>query len=122
MIASDILIQFKERMHLEGDEDANLGRILSASEKELKRICGDYNIETDEDFKELVFERARYAYNDALEYFSKNFRTEINSLGMVKALDEMAGDPVATVQVQTESQFGRLTLPCGCVGECTHRE
>lgn len=105
MIASDILIQFKERMHLEGDEDANLGRILSASEKELKRICGDYDIEQDEVFKELVFERSRYVYNDALEYFNKNFLTEINNLGMAKALDEIVGETIATIQIQTKSEF-----------------
>lgn len=90
MISPEILDQFKERMHLEGDEDANLARILTASLKELTRVCGEYDIEADEVFKELVFERSRYVYNDALEYFNKNFLTEINNLGMAKALSEMS--------------------------------
>ena len=98
-ISPEVLIEFKERMHLEGDEDANLMRILTASEKELTRICGEYDINVDEIFKELVFERSRYVYNDALVYFNKNFLTEINNLGMAKALDEIVilGDPDATV-------------------------
>lgn len=86
MITLDILDEFKQRMHLEGDEDKYLIRILTASNLELIRMCGDYDITTNEIFKELVFERSRYAYNDALEYFNKNFSTEIFNLGMDYAL------------------------------------
>ena len=98
-ITPDLLVEFKERMHLEGDEDKNLTRILSASVKALKRMCGDYDVITDESFKELVFERSRYAYNDALEYFNANFLSEINGLGVAKALEEISleGDANATV-------------------------
>lgn len=106
MITPDILLEFKDRMHLEGDEDANLTRILIASEKALKDMCGDHDVMVDEDFKELVFERSRYVYNDALEYFSKNFQHEINRLGVQKALAETEGDEGATIQVQTEGQLG----------------
>lgn len=105
MITPEILMEFKMRMHLEGNEDANLTRILISSEKELIRVCGDYDIQLDEVFKELVFERSRYAYNDALEYFTKNFLTEINSLGMEKALEQIVGDPIATIQIQAENQY-----------------
>lgn len=89
MITSDVLFEFKERMHLEGDEDDNLMRILKASEKELLRVCGPHDINTHETFKELVFERSRYVYNDALEYFNKNFITEITSLGVEAALKDI---------------------------------
>ena len=88
-ITQDILREFKDRMHLGDYEDSNLKRILSASNQELTRICGDYDINTDEAFKELVFERSRYAYNDALEYFNVNFLNQINSLGMQKVLDDI---------------------------------
>ncbi|MGM0807533.1 MAG: hypothetical protein ACQET8_22770 [Bacillota bacterium] len=76
-------------MRLGDHEDQNLLRILSSSNKELRRICGAYDIETDETFKELVFERSRYVYNDALEYFNVNFLNQINSLGVEKALEEI---------------------------------
>ncbi len=89
MITPEILQEFKERMKLGDEEDENLTRILSASNKSLVRICGDYDISQDEEFKELVFERARYVYNDALEYFQTNFLTQINDLRIAKALEEI---------------------------------
>ncbi|WP_226619868.1 hypothetical protein [Cytobacillus firmus] len=88
-ISPEILVQFKERMHLGDHEDENLKRILSASNQALIRSCGNYDINTDETFKELVFERSRYVYNDALEYFNTNFLSEINSLGVAKALESI---------------------------------
>jgi hypothetical protein len=93
-ITEIVLNEFKERMHLEDHEDENLRRILSASVVALKKACGDYDINSDEDFKELVFERSRYVYNDALEFFNTNFLSQINSLGISKALE---GDSDATV-------------------------
>lgn len=86
-ITMEILEEFKERMHLGDYEDNNLERILSASDQALKRMCGNYDIEKDEVFKELVFERSRYVYNDALEYFDANFIGQITNLGLGKALE-----------------------------------
>ncbi|ANV70831.1 MULTISPECIES: hypothetical protein [Bacillus] len=91
-ISDEILQEFKERMHLGDEEDDNLKRTLSTSNQSLLRVCGDYDINTDEEFKELVFERSRYVYNDALEYFDKNFLSQINSLGVDKALEEIKLD------------------------------
>ncbi|MBJ7988026.1 hypothetical protein [Bacillus cereus] len=94
VISNEILQEFKDRMHLGDDEDDNLKSIQSTSNKALLRICGDYDINNDEDeeFKELVFERSRYVYNDALEYFDQNFLSQINSLGIDKALEEIKLD------------------------------
>lgn len=94
-ITDGILTEFKERMHLEDHEDDNLRRILSASVIALKKSCGDYDVHMDEDFKELVFERSRYVYNDALEFFDTNFLSRINSLSLAKALEE--SDPDAAI-------------------------
>lgn len=87
MITPEILEEFKERMHFGDFEDDNLNRILKSSYEDLKESCGDYDL-TDETFKELVFERSRYVYNDALEYFEENFLTRINTLAMRKVLNE----------------------------------
>ncbi|AFQ16467.1 hypothetical protein P9027_31335 [Bacillus thuringiensis] len=91
-IPDEILQEFKDRMHLGDDEDDNLRRILFASNEALIKACGSYEINNDETFKELVFERSRYVYNDALEYFTKNFLNEINSFGIAKALEEIKLD------------------------------
>ncbi|PDZ49182.1 hypothetical protein CON07_23420 [Bacillus sp. AFS094611] len=92
VISNEILQQFKDRMRLGDDEDDNLRRILFASNQALIKDCGTYDINEDETFKELVFERSRYVYNDALEYFTQNFLTEINSFGIAKALEEIKLD------------------------------
>lgn len=79
--------EFKERMHIShSSEDDNLKRLLSFSISSLKNSCGQFDVygekDTDIRAKELVFERTRYAYNDALEYFENNFLSQITSLGI----------------------------------------
>ncbi|MCQ6307430.1 hypothetical protein, partial [Bacillus cereus] len=64
----------------------------SKIKKDTKRWLSSYDLNKDEEFKELVFERSRYVYNDALEYFDKNFLSQINSLGIDKALEEIKLD------------------------------
>lgn len=91
------LTEFKDRMRLGNGEDENLKRILLASYEDLKEKCGDYSFE-DKRFKELVFERSRYSYNDALEYFNLNFQSQINSLGFSKAIEVI---PDESVQIRT---------------------
>ena len=41
----------------------------------------------DEDIKELLFNRVRYAYNNALEYFESNFANEILRLQLQKGVE-----------------------------------
>lgn len=92
MITNEIVQEFKDKMHLGDFEDDNLKSILSASVDVLKRVCGQYGME-DRAFKELVFERSRYVYNDALEYFEDNFLHRINSLALDKVLEESSDEP-----------------------------
>lgn len=92
MITDEIVQEFKDKMHLGDFEDDNLKSILSASVDVLKRVCGQYDME-DRAFKELVFERSRYVYNDALEYFEDNFLHRINSLAIDKVLEETSDEP-----------------------------
>ena len=85
-ITEELLAEFKERMKLSDDEDLNLTRILKASVEDLLDKCGQYDVHASERFKELVFERSRYAYNDVLEYFDTNFLTQINTWAISKAI------------------------------------
>ena len=84
-------MEFKDRMRIGNYEDDNLQRILEASEQDLIIKCGEFNISSHPVFRELVFERARYVYNDAIEFFNTNFQSQINSLGMEKALSAIQG-------------------------------
>lgn len=92
MITPEILEEFKEAMKLGDDEDANLTRILTASHQYLAPKCGNRDIATDEAYKELVFNRARYAYNDAVEHFDDNFLSNRLSQGLEKAIEALEGD------------------------------
>lgn len=98
VITPEILEEFKNRMKLDDGEDDNLTSILQASYDDLRVVCGNYEL-TDSRFKELVFERSRYVYNDALEYFHENFLTQINNLSVSKALESISveGDTDATI-------------------------
>jgi hypothetical protein len=97
-ITTGILKEFKDRMRLGDDEDENLLLILETSYEALRGDCGNYEI-THKRFNELVFERSRYVYNDALEFFSDNFLTETNNLRINKALESITveGDVDAKV-------------------------
>lgn len=92
MVTDDLLKEFKGRYNFFHDgQDGDFKDLLSYSIAYVKSKCGDFtpggDKGTDKLATELVLERTRYAYNDALEYFEKNFRSEIFSLGI-----EMAGD------------------------------
>lgn len=101
MPVSDKLLQeFKERMHISHDEDDNLKRLLSFSMAYVSSKVKNVNVETNLQAKELVFERTRYAYNDAVEYFENNFISQINSLIIDAALEEMEEND-ATISIQT---------------------
>lgn len=81
-ISNDILKEFKERMKImHSTEDDNLKRLLSSSLVALNNSCGEFGFDNVMG-KELVYERARYAYNDLLEFFIDNFLTDINNLSL----------------------------------------
>lgn len=98
-ITTTVLEEFKSKMHItHGAEDGNLETLLSFSVSAIKSRCGEFDIngKTDIDIqaKELVFERARYAYNDAVEYFDDNFLSDINSLGLSIEMERMENEEV----------------------------
>lgn len=81
-VTDTILKEFKERMKIShGTEDENLKRLLTSSLLALNQSCGTFDFKNVQG-KELVFERARYAYNDSLEFFAANFLTEIINLSI----------------------------------------
>ncbi|MFK3938938.1 phage gp6-like head-tail connector protein [Alkalihalobacillus sp. NPDC078783] len=77
-VTDEILEQFKGRMHITSKaEDGNLKSMLASSYFYVQDKCGDFDLTVDGTGKELVFERSRYIYNDALEYFEDNFKSMI---------------------------------------------
>lgn len=87
-IPDTVLREFKDRMKImHTKEDGSLERMLSSSLIALQNSCGKFDF-TNEQGKELVFERARYVYNDSLEFFADNFLTEIINLSMSLSIVE----------------------------------
>lgn len=87
MITEDFLKRFKNRMHISHkSEDGSLKELLSFSYVYVKSKCGEFSLDgkkdTDIRGQELVIERSRYTYNDAVEFFEDNFLSEIMALGI----------------------------------------
>ncbi len=77
------LKEFKQRMKIShSSEDALLIGILEVSYDDISGLIGDFDMERYGMGKELVFERARYAYNDSLEFFYDNFQQRIMDLSL----------------------------------------
>lgn len=86
----ELLQEFKDRMHFtHNNEDSNLQKLLSFSISAITDMVGAFDIDENNGAKELVLERTRYAYNDALEYFDKNFASQITRVQLKIALDEI---------------------------------
>lgn len=97
MVTDELIEEFKGRFNFShSSQDGDFEKLLSYSITYVKSKCGDFDIDGDRDTdklaRELVLERTRYAYNDAVEYFEENFKKEIFSLGIV-----MAGEQDASI-------------------------
>lgn len=72
-------------------EDELLKFILEASKQDIFNKIGQVDLTKDKRALELIFDRARYAYNDSSEYFSDNFQSDILDLSLENA-DWLEGD------------------------------
>lgn len=97
-VTEELLQEFKDRLHISHkSEDSHLKRLLSYSFADILEKCGSFPLDKDNQGKELVLERSRYAYNDALEFFNDNFLSQISSFALSNLPDEEESDE--TVQV-----------------------
>lgn len=77
-----LLKSFKERMRIFHDgEDANLSKMLESSESAILSLVSSKDF-TDPRVRELILERARYAYNDQVEFFYGNFQGDLMALSL----------------------------------------
>ena len=89
-----LLEQLKERLKITwDDEDILLINMLERAEKSLNALMGvELNYNTPGPAEELLLERCRYDYNNALEYFEQNFAREILRLQLQVAAEEVSTD------------------------------
>ena len=77
-----LLKSFKERMRIfHSGEDNNLSRMLESSESAILSLVGS-NDSANPRVRELILERARYAYNDQVEFFYGNFQGDLMALSL----------------------------------------
>jgi hypothetical protein len=88
-----ILSDFKARMKIShAAEDETLTEILKTSYADIRGLVGNFDINTFRQGKELVFERSRYVYNDALEFFYDNFQQRIIDISLTVSAGDANGD------------------------------
>lgn len=81
---------FKDRMRIsttDENELNNLKKMLGASYIAILRLVG-IKENPDESDEELIFERARYFYNDALDEFLHNYEQDIRYAWLSHHLDD----------------------------------
>lgn len=77
-----LLKPFKERMRIfHSGEDKNLSRMLESSETNILSLVGS-QYSTESRVRELILERARYVYNDQVEFFYENFQGDLMALSL----------------------------------------
>ncbi|MEO3686473.1 hypothetical protein QK916_02895 [Lactococcus lactis] len=88
--AEKSLDAFKDRMRIsttDENELNNLKKMLGASYIAILRLVG-IKENPDENDEELIFERARYVYNDALDEFLHNYEQDIRYAWLSHHLDD----------------------------------
>jgi len=92
-IDESLLSDFKTRMKIfHSSEDNYIKSILGASTGEIWGLCGEFGLDDYPRGRELIFERARYAYNDQLEFFYPNFQESILNISLELSAGDEDGD------------------------------
>nr|DAQ36062.1 MAG TPA: Head Tail Connector Protein [Caudoviricetes sp.] len=77
-----LLKSFKERMRIfHTGEDNNLSKMLESSKSAILSLVGSKD-SADPRVRELILERARYVYNDQVEFFYQNFQGDLMALSL----------------------------------------
>lgn len=83
MIATDHVAEMKRRLKIfHTFEDDHIESLLTQSYADIQYRCGVFEMDDSDRGAELVYERTRYAYNDALEFFNDNFLTNVTSFAI----------------------------------------
>ncbi|WP_145430658.1 phage head-tail adapter protein [Staphylococcus haemolyticus] len=83
-ISDEILDEFKGYTKISHDtEDEHLLRVLNMSYENLETRFGVFDINSNLNGKNLVFGRARYDYEDLLEFFNDNYQDDLLHFGFL---------------------------------------
>ncbi|MGG3650952.1 head-tail connector protein [Bacillus pseudomycoides] len=87
-----LLEDVKSRLRITwNDEDEQINKTIKRGKAYLQKLCGtSISFDEEDEVKQMLIERCRYEYNNALEDFEKNFRGELQRLIIDAALKERA--------------------------------
>ncbi|WP_107838392.1 phage head-tail connector protein [Metasolibacillus meyeri] len=86
----ELLTGLKSRLHITwDDEDTDLEKIIKRAKAYFKRLTGkSFSFGPEDDETELLYERCRYVYNNAVDEFELNFDKELKRLILDVALEK----------------------------------
>lgn len=89
-LADDLLDELKGRMQITWSEsDPVLARMIERGQRFFNELTGaTLTFEVGSAERELLMERCRYDWNNALDDFENNFRQELSRLIMQTAIDD----------------------------------
>jgi hypothetical protein len=91
MLNDELLLELKDRLQITWEDEATdreLTRLLVRGQSYFNELCGikcEFKPESPE--RELLMERCRYSWNNALDDFEHNFLKELSRLIMMSAVE-----------------------------------
>ncbi|PTY79624.1 hypothetical protein B5V89_05100 [Heyndrickxia sporothermodurans] len=90
----DLLIELKDKLQVTWDDEATnryLAGLIKKGQSYFNALCGTkFSFEEDSPERELLLERCRYGWNNALDDFEKNFHSELSRLILITAMNEFS--------------------------------
>lgn len=107
-MGDDLLRELKDRLLVTWDDEATdrqLNRLLVRGQSYLNELCGtDFTFADGSAERELLMERCRYDWNNALSDFEENFSKELSRLILRVAVDDYnAAEGAATDGTDTST-------------------
>jgi len=92
MLLDDLLIELKDRLQITWEDmatDRELKRLLIRGQSYFNELCEvkfEFKVESSE--RELLLERCRYSWNNALDEFEENYHKELSRLILMVAVGD----------------------------------
>lgn len=92
MLVDDLLVELKDKLQVSWDDKSTNESLIKMIKRGLKYfngLCGtEFTFTEDSTERELLLERCRYDWNNALDDFEKNFQSELSRLILDIALQK----------------------------------
>lgn len=106
-LADDLLIELKDRLLITWEDDSTnrqLNRLIIRGQAYMNELCGkEFTFDEGSPERELLMERCRYDWNNALSDFEDNFCKELSRLILQVAVDEYEAEVTAQDGTGTSS-------------------